>query len=55
MAEVRETLSATDDPYIRAQKAWKILGFTNDRLGLVGTLAEVFMLYRDLDIKENKE
>ncbi len=52
---ISEKLYVTDNPFERARKAWKLLGFPNDRLGLTGTLAEVFMAYRDLDTKENKE
>ena len=37
------------DPFARARKAFKMMGFVNDRLGLTGTLAEIFMAYRDLD------
>ncbi len=47
----RETLSASDDPYRRAQKALKILGLTSDKLELARTLSEVFRMYRDLDKK----
>ncbi len=50
----RETLSATDDPYRRAQKAWKIMGFSDtfySEKRSLDTLAEVFMMYRDLDKK----
>ena len=42
-------LYAADDPFERARKAWKVLGFVNDRHGAVGRLAEAFMAYRDFD------
>ena len=42
-------LCATDNPFERARKAWRVIGFVNDRHGGIGLLAEVFMAYRDLD------
>ena len=44
-----ELLYVTDNPFERARKTWKLLGFSNDRLGHIGTLAEIFMAYGDLD------
>lgn len=49
MTDLRETLSVDDNPFERARKAWKMMGFVNDRLGQTGILAETFMAYRDLD------
>lgn len=52
MADLHETLCVTDNSFERARKAWKMMGFVNDKLGQTGTLAEIFMAYRDLDKDE---
>ena len=39
-----------DDPMLnRAEKIWKLLGFANDRLGMISSLAGYMSAYRDLD------
>lgn len=49
-----ETLVSTDNPFERARKAWKVMGFKNDRLNQVETLAEVFMVYQNFDRSTTK-
>lgn len=42
-------LLAADNPFERARKAWRAMGFVNNRPAQIGYLAEVFMAYQDFD------
>lgn len=47
--ERRVTLSSDDNMLQRAEKIWALMGFANDRLGMVTKLAAYLGAYRDLD------
>lgn len=46
------TLSSADMLSERAEKIWRLLGFANDRLGMVARLTGLLATYDELDRKE---
>ena len=45
----RVELRADDPPLVRADKIWRLLGFANDRAGMVPQMAAYLSAYQDLD------